>query len=180
VLGGRSGSKQPRRAGCSRQSDATVCTTCFGGSAGKITFWVIPSCLLLAWCATRYSIYINHHGHQRFFDKMTARYSTKMTFLVVLDATSSSPRAGINLCGLCNIWCIESHLLPPPLLHNTSNSIMPITFDRPVGSPADLKELEYISALHQTCLPKLRQDASISGTPSSCSLRNSIFRRIAY
>ena len=39
---------------------------------------------------------------------------------------------------------------------------MTVKFDRPVGAPADLKELEYISALHQTC-PKLRQDASIDG-----------------
>jgi len=39
---------------------------------------------------------------------------------------------------------------------------MSIKFDRPVGAPADLKELEYISALHQTC-SKLRQDASIDG-----------------
>jgi hypothetical protein len=49
---------------------------------------------------------------------------------------------------------------------------MPITFDRPVGSPADLKELEYISALHQTCLPKLRQDASISVTDVMYLLRS--------
>ena len=38
---------------------------------------------------------------------------------------------------------------------------MTIEFDRPIGTPADLKELEYLSALHQTCFPKLRQDASI-------------------
>ena len=40
---------------------------------------------------------------------------------------------------------------------------MTIQFDRPIGTPADLKELEYLSALHQTCFPKLRQDASIDG-----------------
>ncbi|CAB9525693.1 expressed unknown protein [Seminavis robusta] len=36
-----------------------------------------------------------------------------------------------------------------------------ITFDRPVGPYADTKELEYVSALHQTCAPLLRQDGSI-------------------
>ena len=35
-------------------------------------------------------------------------------------------------------------------------------FDRPTGSGADLKELEYISALHQTCT-SVRKDASIDG-----------------
>lgn len=39
---------------------------------------------------------------------------------------------------------------------------MTITFDRPLGTPADLSELEYISAISQTA-PKLRQDASIDG-----------------
>ena len=40
---------------------------------------------------------------------------------------------------------------------------MTIQFDRPVGATADIKELEYLSALHQTCMPDLRQDASIDG-----------------
>jgi hypothetical protein len=40
---------------------------------------------------------------------------------------------------------------------------MTIRFDRPIGTPANFKELEYLSALHQTCLWKLRQDASIDG-----------------
>ena len=40
---------------------------------------------------------------------------------------------------------------------------MTITFDRPIGTAADLKELEYLSALHQTCLPVLRRDGSIDG-----------------
>jgi hypothetical protein len=39
---------------------------------------------------------------------------------------------------------------------------MTITFERPIGAPADLKELEYIAALHQTCFPN-RRDGSISG-----------------
>ena len=38
---------------------------------------------------------------------------------------------------------------------------MPIRFDRPIGASADVKELEYISALHQTCPNKVRQDGSI-------------------
>ena len=38
-----------------------------------------------------------------------------------------------------------------------------ITFEKPVGAHADCKELEYISALHQSG-PTLRQDASITGT----------------
>eukprot|EP00588_Corethron_pennatum_P026009 CAMPEP_0194317770 /NCGR_PEP_ID=MMETSP0171-20130528/14493_1 /TAXON_ID=218684 /ORGANISM="Corethron pennatum, Strain L29A3" /LENGTH=802 /DNA_ID=CAMNT_0039074483 /DNA_START=35 /DNA_END=2440 /DNA_ORIENTATION=+ len=36
-----------------------------------------------------------------------------------------------------------------------------LTFKRPVGAAADVKELEYISALHQTDMTKVRKDASI-------------------
>lgn len=43
-----------------------------------------------------------------------------------------------------------------------SGAIMTITFDRPTGTTATMKELEYISALHQTCFP-LRRDGSIDG-----------------
>jgi hypothetical protein len=40
---------------------------------------------------------------------------------------------------------------------------MPIYFDRPVGALADVKELEYISALHQTDASGVREDGSIKG-----------------
>lgn len=40
---------------------------------------------------------------------------------------------------------------------------MAIGFRRPIGSPADVKELEYISALHQTDLQEVRSDGSIDG-----------------
>jgi len=36
-----------------------------------------------------------------------------------------------------------------------------LTFKRPVGAAADVKELEYISALHQTDMTRVRKDASI-------------------
>ena len=36
------------------------------------------------------------------------------------------------------------------------------TTSRPVGAPADVKELEYISALHQTCVPDTRANGTIS------------------
>ena len=36
-------------------------------------------------------------------------------------------------------------------------------YSRPVGASADVKELEYISALHQTGRTKLRRDGSIRG-----------------
>lgn len=39
---------------------------------------------------------------------------------------------------------------------------MIISFPLPVGAKSDVKELEYISALHQTCLPNLRKNATIS------------------
>lgn len=39
---------------------------------------------------------------------------------------------------------------------------MTISFERPVGAHADVKELEFVAALHQTCTP-LRHDASIDG-----------------
>lgn len=41
-------------------------------------------------------------------------------------------------------------------------SVIMIVFEKPIGAHADCKELEYISALHQSG-PMLRQDASISG-----------------
>jgi hypothetical protein len=40
---------------------------------------------------------------------------------------------------------------------------MPIYFDRPVGALADVKELEYMSALHQTDASGVREDGSIKG-----------------
>lgn len=42
---------------------------------------------------------------------------------------------------------------------------MRFKFEKPTGSQADTKELEYIAALMQTCRP-LRQDGSIEGTLS--------------
>jgi len=36
------------------------------------------------------------------------------------------------------------------------------SFKRRIGAAADVKELEYISALHQTCAPNLRQNGTIS------------------
>ncbi|KAG7372979.1 hypothetical protein IV203_033703 [Nitzschia inconspicua] len=49
---------------------------------------------------------------------------------------------------------------------------MTIVFERPVGASADLKELEYISALHQTCSTELRQDASIAAADIRLFLRS--------
>lgn len=40
---------------------------------------------------------------------------------------------------------------------------MTIFFDRPIGASADVKELEYISALHQTGADGIREDGSIKG-----------------
>jgi hypothetical protein len=37
-----------------------------------------------------------------------------------------------------------------------------MSFKRAVGAPADVKELEYISALHQTCLPETRENGTVS------------------
>ena len=37
-----------------------------------------------------------------------------------------------------------------------------VTFDKPVGSHADCKELEYIATLHQSG-PTIRMDASVTG-----------------
>jgi hypothetical protein len=49
---------------------------------------------------------------------------------------------------------------------------MPFVFERPVGASADLKELEYISALHQTSPNAVRQDASITATDIRIFLRS--------
>ena len=35
-------------------------------------------------------------------------------------------------------------------------------FKRMLGAPADVKELEYISALHQTCVPDTRENGTVS------------------
>lgn len=36
-------------------------------------------------------------------------------------------------------------------------------FERPIGAVADMRELEYVSVLHQTALPDVRSDATVSG-----------------
>jgi len=42
---------------------------------------------------------------------------------------------------------------------------MSFAFERPIGAPADVAELEYIAALHQTdVLGGIRKDGSIQGT----------------
>ena len=46
-----------------------------------------------------------------------------------------------------------------------------VVFDRPVGAQADAKELEYVSALHQTA-PQVRTDGSISDQDISLFLRS--------
>eukprot|EP00978_Attheya_sp_CCMP212_P022252 scaffold66108_cov58-Attheya_sp.AAC.1 len=38
---------------------------------------------------------------------------------------------------------------------------MTITFERPIGASSDVAEIEYVAALHQTCVPELRRDGSI-------------------
>ena len=45
---------------------------------------------------------------------------------------------------------------------------MTLTFDRPVGAPADVAELEYIAALCQTEVDNLREDGSITGVFFAC------------
>jgi hypothetical protein len=47
---------------------------------------------------------------------------------------------------------------------------MTIQFEHPVGAHADVKELEYISALHQTTAEKVRSDGSIQAEDIATSL----------
>jgi hypothetical protein len=47
-----------------------------------------------------------------------------------------------------------------------------VQFDRPVGAQADVKELEYISALHQTGASQLRSDGSITAEDVKAYLRS--------
>jgi len=50
---------------------------------------------------------------------------------------------------------------------------MTIGFDRPTGAAADVKELEYVSALHQTDLKGgLRKDGSITGKENNRKLED--------
>ena len=48
---------------------------------------------------------------------------------------------------------------------HTAHSTMAFSsFDRPIGAPADVAELDYISALHQTDVQGgIRKDGSIQG-----------------
>lgn len=79
---------------------------------------------------------------------------------IILDVHSTScPLApsttGTNLhhsCLLILIACLLS-----------IRTAMAASFERPVGCHADIKELEYLSALAQTGLPSLRKDASLHG-----------------
>lgn len=43
------------------------------------------------------------------------------------------------------------------------NPTMAVSFERPVGCHADIRELEYLSALAQTAMPSLRKNASLHG-----------------
>jgi hypothetical protein len=44
---------------------------------------------------------------------------------------------------------------------------MSFEFERPIGAPADVTELDYVSALHQTDVQGgVRKDGSIQGTYS--------------
>lgn len=45
-------------------------------------------------------------------------------------------------------------------------------FRRPVGAAADVRELEYLSAIHQTSMPELRSDGTISATDVQLFLRS--------
>ena len=46
------------------------------------------------------------------------------------------------------------------------------SFQQPIGPKADLAELEFIAALHQTCFPDLRKDCSISSADVLLFLRS--------
>ena len=40
---------------------------------------------------------------------------------------------------------------------------MSAAFEKQIGAAGDVRELEYVSALHQTTTEEVRQDASIKG-----------------
>jgi hypothetical protein len=47
-----------------------------------------------------------------------------------------------------------------------------MSFKRKVGAAADIKELEYIIALHQTCMPDPRENATVSSIDVMCLLKS--------
>lgn len=47
-----------------------------------------------------------------------------------------------------------------------------MSFKRKIGAAADIKELEYIIALHQTCMPDTRENATVSSTDVMCMLKS--------
>jgi hypothetical protein len=47
-----------------------------------------------------------------------------------------------------------------------------MSFKRKVGAAADIKELEYIIALHQTCMPDTRENATVSSIDVMCLLKS--------
>jgi hypothetical protein len=58
-------------------------------------------------------------------------------------------------------------ILPRPTEVNSHHFMSGLQFKCPVGAQADLKELEYISAIHQTA-KFIRKDGSITGTYVEC------------
>lgn len=58
----------------------------------------------------------------------------------------------------------ESEAIINRIIHNYHFVTMSFAFDRPIGAPGDIAELEYIAALHQTDVPGgIRKDGSIQG-----------------
>jgi hypothetical protein len=47
-----------------------------------------------------------------------------------------------------------------------------MSFKRKVGAAADIKELEYVIALHQTCMPDTRENATVSSIDVMCLLKS--------
>lgn len=57
----------------------------------------------------------------------------------------------------------------------TKKTTMAIGFLRPVGASSDVKELEYVSAIHQTDLKGVRADGSIRGEKHAILFKVPIF-----
>lgn len=57
---------------------------------------------------------------------------------------------------------LKNHVAANNILSSKQQLSMTIDFLRPVGAAGDVKELEYVSAIHQTG-PDIRRDGSIRG-----------------
>jgi hypothetical protein len=97
----------------------------------------------------------------------------ELSFIQALFSQKEMPFCAVSVILPCTMhWILILHFCLMAVLSDQiiiSLTTMTIGFLRPVGASGDVKEVEYISALHQTS-PGIREDASITGKPKVCDI----------